>query len=138
MAKLRHLALHTADLEGTANFYKRVFEMEEVGRNPTQASDAIYLSDGTLNLTILCFKSPDAGTRFAGSSALGLSHIGFWVENLEETTRRLRDRSAEHVVLTEADQVVLKHGEDKWKGPDGVVLDVTEIGWTGSRPPSED
>lgn len=31
MAKLRHLAVHTADPEATAAFYQRVFDMEQVG-----------------------------------------------------------------------------------------------------------
>jgi catechol 2,3-dioxygenase-like lactoylglutathione lyase family enzyme len=31
MAKLRHIALHTPDPEKTAEFYKRVFDMVEVG-----------------------------------------------------------------------------------------------------------
>ena len=32
MPKLRHVSLHTADPEKTAEFYKRVFDMVEVGR----------------------------------------------------------------------------------------------------------
>jgi hypothetical protein len=32
MAKLRHIAVHTPDPEKTAEFYKRVFDMKEVGR----------------------------------------------------------------------------------------------------------
>ena len=32
MAKLRHIAVHTPDPEQTAEFYKRVFDMVEVGR----------------------------------------------------------------------------------------------------------
>jgi catechol 2,3-dioxygenase-like lactoylglutathione lyase family enzyme len=33
MPKLRHLALYTADPKATAEFYKRVFDMQEVGQN---------------------------------------------------------------------------------------------------------
>ncbi|MGH7775018.1 MAG: VOC family protein [Candidatus Binatia bacterium] len=136
--KVRHLALNTADLEGTADFYKRVFGMEEVGRNPTQFTDGVYLSDGTLNVTILRFKSLETAINMTRSSALGLSHFGFWVESLEETAGRLQEAGAEHLIMGENEQRVLIHHEDKWRGPDGVVLDITETGWTGARPPDAD
>ncbi len=41
MAKLRHIALHTADPEKLAGFYSRV----EVGRNDSAVASGIYLSD---------------------------------------------------------------------------------------------
>ena len=46
MPKLRHLALHTANVEATADFYKQVFDMKEVGRNKGNYADAIYLTMG--------------------------------------------------------------------------------------------
>lgn len=132
--KIRHLALNTADLEGTADFYKRVFDMKEVGRNPTQFTDAVYLSDGTLNVTILCFKSQETAINMTRSSALGLSHFGFWVKSLEETAMRLQEAGMEHLIMGENEQKVLIHHEEKWRGPDGVVIDITDTGWTGARP----
>ena len=137
LPKIRHLALHAADAEGTADFYKRVFDMDEVGRNPSQFWQSIYLSDGTLNVTVLRFKSPEAAIKFAGSSALGLSHFGFLVQSQEETARRLQEAGAEHMNITGEEQGALKHFEDKWKGPDGVVFDITDTGWTGARPLDE-
>jgi catechol 2,3-dioxygenase-like lactoylglutathione lyase family enzyme len=135
--KIRHLALHTADAEATADFYKRVFDMEEVGRNPSQFWESIYLSDGTLNVTVLHFKSAEAAIRFAGSPSLGLSHFGFLVQSQRETARRLLEAGAEHMNITDNGQGALKHFEDKWKGPDGVVFDITDTGWTGARPLDE-
>jgi methylmalonyl-CoA/ethylmalonyl-CoA epimerase len=132
--KLRHLALHTADAEGTADFYKRAFDMHEAGRNPTEFWDSIYLSDGTLNVTVLHFKSPEVAIKFTGSSALGLSHIGFLVQSQRETARRLQEAGAEHMSLAANEQGALIHSEDKWKGPDGVVFDITDTGWTGAKP----
>ena len=49
MAKLRHLALLTDQPEKLADFYKRVFELQETHRS---ANGAIQLSDGEFNLTI--------------------------------------------------------------------------------------
>ena len=63
MAKIKHIALTTHDLEKVASFYKDVLGMAEVGRS---GSSHIYLSDGDLNLTIrACKKSddPDVGEQ---------------------------------------------------------------------------
>jgi hypothetical protein len=70
MPKLRHLAVHTTDLEAAANFYKRVFEMVEVGRNTTATYEGVYLSAGTLNVTILrATVSLPEFEKFSGSTA---------------------------------------------------------------------
>src|SRR5262249_12295040 len=53
MAKIKHIALTTHDLEKVAAFYKEVFGMAEVGRG---GNTHIYLSDGDLNLTIRACK----------------------------------------------------------------------------------
>jgi len=132
--KIRHLALHTGDAEGAADFYKRVFSMSEAGRNPSQFWESIYLSDGTLNVTLLRFKSPQVAIKFTGSSALGLSHFGFLVQSQRETAQRLQEAGAEHMTLAADEQGALIHSEDKWKGPDGVVFDITDTGWTGAKP----
>ncbi len=133
MPKLRHLALHAADLEGTAGFYKKIFDMVEVGRNDSAVSEAIYLSDGTLNLSILRFRTPELAEKMAGSSAFGLSHLGFLVEDVKETARRLREAGAVHIDV-DTSRLGLLFSEDKWKGPDGTVFDITDQVWTGAEP----
>src|SRR5437868_14434418 len=99
MAKLRHIALHTADSEKTAEFYKRVFDMVEVGRTDSPLAKGIYLSDGTINLAVLRFKTKEAADRNDGlGPVFGLHHFGFWVENPEETRRRLKEAGEEYSV----------------------------------------
>ena len=49
MAKLRHIAMAVPDLEAAAAFYEKTFELERV----KQTRKRIYLSDGTMNLTLL-------------------------------------------------------------------------------------
>ena len=97
MAKLRHIALHTPDPEKTAEFYKQVFDMVEVGRTDSPLAKGIYLSDGTINLAVLRFKTKEAADRNDGlGPVFGLHHFGFWVENPEETRRRLKEAGADY------------------------------------------
>src|SRR4051794_16186754 len=92
MAKLRHLAVHTPDPEKTAEFYKRVFDMVEVGRTDSPLAKGIYLSDGDINMAVLRFKTEEAADRRDGlGPVMGLHHFGFWVEDVEETRRRMAE-----------------------------------------------
>ena len=43
MARIRHIALTTADPEKTAAFYMRAFDMKEVSRSP---NGSLHLTDG--------------------------------------------------------------------------------------------
>ena len=134
MAKLRHIALHTADPGKTAEFYKRVFDMAEVGRTDSPIAEGIYLSDGTINMAVLHFKTAEAADRHDGlGSVYGLHHFGFWVENQEETRRRLREAGAEYRE-SRPEGANTTFFEEKYKGPDAVMLDITAQGWVGAEP----
>ena len=136
MAKLRHIALHTPDPEATAEFYKRVFDMAEVGRTDSPLAKGIYLSDGTINLAVLQFKTAEAADRRDGlGPVFGLHHFGFWVDNLEEADHRLREAGAEYRESRPHDAPTTFF-EEKYKGPDGVMIDITVHGWAGAEPPA--
>ena len=96
MAKIKHIAIRTPDPEATANFYKKVFGMEEAGK----AGSGFYLTDGYLNLAIL--QSKDEGSEESARDAAGyagIDHFGFSTDadyvtrlreffNLRENRRR--------------------------------------------------
>jgi catechol 2,3-dioxygenase-like lactoylglutathione lyase family enzyme len=73
MSKIRHIAILAKDTTKLADFYKASFAMKEVARsNPEQ--NAIYLSDGYINLAIL----PARGRPE------GIYHFGFEVQDVNE------------------------------------------------------
>jgi methylmalonyl-CoA/ethylmalonyl-CoA epimerase len=138
MPKLRHLAFHTHDVEATAEFYKKVFEMQEVGRTNSPLATGVYLSDGDLNVAILNFKTAAAADRDDGLGPIfGLHHFGFWVEDIQQVRDRLAAAGATHRVNREA-SATTAFFEEKWKGPDGVMIDIAEHGWAGAKPPGLD
>ena len=132
MAKLRHVSLHTPDPEKTAEFYKRVFDMVEVGRTDDKFAEGIFLSDGTVNLSVVRFKAEQAADRGDGlGSVFGLHHFGFWVENEDETRRRLEEAGAEHSFTVDRADFY----EAKYRGPDAVMIDISGRSWVGADPP---
>jgi glyoxylase I family protein len=138
MAKIKHIALSTQDVDGTAKFYIDVFGMKEIARIDSPTARGYYLSDGDLNLAILNFKNDAVAGVERGKGWSGIHHIGFQVESLEAIAERLAAAGSEprHDV-NEALGVGYgrrEHGnvEVKYSGPDGVMVDVSETGWVGT------
>ncbi|MDB5750017.1 MAG: hypothetical protein JWP65_438 [Ramlibacter sp.] len=122
MARIRHIAILTDDQPKLANFYKTAFEMKEVHRHPVLgpgagAGEAIYLSDGELNLAIL----PTRGRPE------GLHHFGFQVDDMQRVAATAGDlggsRSAE--ALPKDGRFTELFVLD----PVGNRIDLTEEGW---------
>ena len=88
MPKIRHIAYRANDVKAMANFFTSALSMTIVQR---RKNGAIDLSDGTMNITLL----PSAGRRTDGApQKQGIDHIGFTVENEEETSQRLESAGA--------------------------------------------
>ena len=86
MAKIRHVAIRASDTETLAEFYKSALDLKEVGRgNTTNGAQAIYLSDGYINLALLPARE---GQRE------GIDHLGFVVEELEKASKSAIDSGA--------------------------------------------
>ena len=94
MAKIKHIAVATQDPEKTANFYKEVFDLQEVGRVSSDNAEGYYLSDGNINLAILKFKNEEiVGDKF-DTNYCGIHHIGFEVEDAAVADEKLRKANA--------------------------------------------
>src|SRR5579871_1322271 len=57
MAKLRHLAIAAKDPDAMAEFYKKAFDFKEVRKTDGPLAYGYHLSDGTIDLAILKFKT---------------------------------------------------------------------------------
>jgi len=139
MAKIKHIAISTQDVDATARFYIDVFGLEEVGKVDSPGASGYYLSDGDLNLAILHFKNDAVAGAERGAGYSGIHHIGFQVESLDEIAGKLSDAgSAPRDDVNQALGVGQgnRHGnvEVKYSGPDGVMVDVSETGWVGTSP----
>jgi catechol 2,3-dioxygenase-like lactoylglutathione lyase family enzyme len=140
MAKIKHIAISTQDVDATARFYIEVFGLKEVGKVDSPGARGYYLSDGDLNLAILQFKNDAVAGAERGKDFSGIHHIGFQVESLEEIAQKLQ--TAGSAPRDDVNQALgVGHGprqggnvEVKYSGPDGVMVDVSETGWVGTSP----
>ena len=92
MAKIKHIAISTQDVEKTARFYIDVFGLTEVGKVDSPGASGYYLSDGDINLAILNFKNDVVAGAERGKDYSGIHHIGFQVESLDDVAGRAARR----------------------------------------------
>jgi catechol 2,3-dioxygenase-like lactoylglutathione lyase family enzyme len=120
-AKIRHVAISTENPRQTADWYKEVFGLEEVGTN---GKDGIYLSDGEINFAVLRIVD-----RETGKVQTGVHHFGFGVDDADVYYKKMAE------VHAERQPDIATHGqyfESKFTGPDNQTVDISEHGWLGS------
>ena len=139
MAQIKHIAIATQDADATAKFYKDVFGMREIAKLDSPNAKGYYLSDGNINFAILDFQNDQVAGAEYGKTYSGIHHIGFEVESLEEIAEKMKAAdSAPRDDINQALGVGMPGAhnanvEVKYGGPDGVILDVSETGWVGTR-----
>ena len=129
MGKLRHIAITVPDPHKAAEFYMRAFGMRKVGETDWANARGVYLTDGTINVALLHYKTEEAaGAR--GRDFVGVHHFGFVVDDVEASRRAIESAGGTHW-MGEAK----KDGgfyEVKFHDPDGIAFDITSNGWAGA------
>jgi len=123
MARIKHIALSTDDPAKTAEFYKDVFGLTELRREPKETgAEGVWLSDGYIYFAILKHGGEDTPNVGEGTSTKGVHHIGFYVDDLE----------AAHATMENAGSTECPGSSKvnrKFTGPDGLMIDIRARGW---------
>jgi catechol 2,3-dioxygenase-like lactoylglutathione lyase family enzyme len=115
--KIRHLALFARDPQKMAEFYERVFDLEIVHRSPNSGS--VFLSDGYLSLAILAH-------RVTGSTAVGLNHFGFKIDDVATYAQRIAAEGLELPAKRPDDR---PYAEVRACDPEGNMFDLSTHGY---------
>jgi catechol 2,3-dioxygenase-like lactoylglutathione lyase family enzyme len=130
LAKLRHLAIAARDPDAMAEFYKKAFDFKEVRKTDGPLAYGWHLSDGTIDLAILRFKTDQLGR---GLDYTGLHHFGVLVADVEQAAERLERLGGRHY-MDQTDGERTGGFEVKFYGPEGVLFDIAEHPWAGTEP----
>jgi methylmalonyl-CoA/ethylmalonyl-CoA epimerase len=130
MAKLRHIAFSVPDPKASARFYCEALGMKVVGEANSATATGVYLSDGTISLALLKYRT-DAAAGERGKDYVGVHHIGFLVEDLDEQSRRV-ERSGATLFQDVPREKTTEFYEKKYRDPDGIIFDITHSGWKGA------
>jgi catechol-2,3-dioxygenase len=119
VARLNHAVLYVSDLDRSAEFYRRAFGFEEIGREGPMAFFRAAGSENHHDLALLGV-GPDAARPPRG--AVGLYHLAWEVPAIED----LANAAA---VLTELDALtgMSDHGATKslyGRDPDGIEFEI--------------
>jgi catechol 2,3-dioxygenase-like lactoylglutathione lyase family enzyme len=130
MAKIKHIAIRTHDVERTAAFYREAFELAQVG----VGQNGVYLTDGYLNIAVLKLRPGMEGE----SLKLGVDHVGFQVDDIDATHARIqrlggRTLGDPPAALADKPAEAQSYYEMKCLVPDGQVIDISNAGWVGAR-----
>ena len=93
MAKIRHIAITAEDPFVTAELFKNALGLEEISRGDSDLAREVYLTDGYINLAIVCWKRT-AETPNPYPEGYGLDHFGVQVDDLERAEARARKAGA--------------------------------------------
>lgn len=106
--RIRHIALNVQDRERLAEYYKRIFGLEEKYRGP---NGTIYLSDGFVGIALI--SRPDV--------PWGINHFGFEVDDA---------KGIEQAAGTTAEANTFGAVAESWiHDPEGNRVDIAEHGW---------
>lgn len=120
-AKLRHIALTVPDLKREAEFYEKVFGFTKL----REAPNAIALSDGVMNVTLLKYSADRYAGKDQGNAVIGIDHIGFVVADPKEFAamdQRIKDNGGAFHAEATAGQAL----EIKYADPHGIIFDISE------------
>ena len=106
--RIRHIALNVQDRDAQAEYYKKLFGLEEKYRGP---NGTVYLSDGFVGIALI--SRPD--------QPWGINHFGFVVEDVEAIV---------DAAQTTAESNTFGAVAESWiRDPEGNRVDITEHGW---------
>ena len=120
MPRLNHLAIVCQNPGELKRFYASWFGFEELNR--TQGG-SIYMTDGYFNVGLL---KQGAADLAEDDQKLGLHHIGFQIESVEELRLRLADYDSSVKLL---ERPKGGYADVRLVDPEGIPIDVAEEGW---------
>jgi catechol 2,3-dioxygenase-like lactoylglutathione lyase family enzyme len=134
MARIRHIAIATRDLEATTQFYIEGLGLKQVGKINTPTSEGYYLSDGHVNFAILKFKYDEPAKTEGTLRYTGIHHFGLEVEDMETARAQIEKAGAVYRPYPGTEEMAKRGNvEVKFSGPDGVTIDLSEHGWLGTK-----
>ena len=120
MARIRHLAILTEDVDKLVQFYINAFDLKIVDGVGT----ATYLTDGHLNLAIIPI-GPEREIEGDGLQ-VGINHLGFEVESVKDVVPLCREWGAATSVDKRPPN---REAEYRVHDPDGNPIDLSQHGW---------
>jgi catechol 2,3-dioxygenase-like lactoylglutathione lyase family enzyme len=134
MPRIKHIAITAEDPFVTADLFKQALGLEELHRGDSDLAREVYLTDGHINVAIVCWKrTPENPEPYP--EGYGLDHFGVHVDDLPAAEARARKAGATPQPPPKVDLSKLAgriHFETKLQLA-GVKFDLSGEGWPTSK-----
>jgi catechol 2,3-dioxygenase-like lactoylglutathione lyase family enzyme len=131
-ARLRHFAIVVKDQEKSAQFYEKAFGLRRAGFEDLGWSSALYMTDGVVNLALLHYTGERGSGLKDAKNFIGPHHFGFQVDDLQEAQKQV-EAAGGTFFFDLGDDVEKENFERKYKDPDGIIVDISKKGWSGTE-----
>ena len=91
--RIRHIAITAEDPFATAELFKKALGLQELSRGDSELAREVYLTDGYINLAIVCWKRTRE-TPNPYPDGYGLDHFGVQVEDLAAAEAKAKQAGA--------------------------------------------
>src|SRR5476651_2423211 len=122
MNRIVHISLKVDDVDGTGEFYRKVFGFVDSGTRKTRDHVSRHMSDGEIDFTLMKY---DAGTQSAESKAAGdgpcIHHFAIEVEDIARSTEEIRKWGC--TIVSDAGVIPVK-----FRAAGGTVAELVPIG----------
>jgi len=135
MERIKHIAITAEDPFVTAELFKAALGLEELSRGDSDLAREVYLTDGYINLAIVCWKRTGENPN-PYPDGYGLDHFGVQVDDLDAAVARATRAGATPQPSPKVDLARLggrTFFETKLQLA-GVKFDLSKDGWPTSRP----
>jgi len=106
--RIRHIAINVQNRDELADYYKKIFGLEEKHRGP---NGTIYLSDGFVGIALI--NNPN--------QPWGINHFGFVVDDVQAVEEAAHTTSVANTFGAIAENWI--------RDPEGNRVDIAEHGW---------
>jgi methylmalonyl-CoA/ethylmalonyl-CoA epimerase len=130
MGKIRHIAITAEDPFETAELFKQALGLQELSRGDSDLAREVYLTDGYLNVAIVCWKRTKE-TPNPYPDGYGLDHFGVQVDDMGKAEAQARSVGAKDQPPPPVDLSKLggRIFFEKKLELAGVKFDLSEHGW---------
>ncbi|HLG90434.1 MAG TPA: VOC family protein [Alphaproteobacteria bacterium] len=135
--RLKHVAIASANPDESVKFFTDVLGWRIAGTIDSRNANGFYVTDGHINIALLKFKNrPAAGMEFP-EGYCGLHHLGFQCDDIEGIVKAFEGsgfapRHDVNIAQGLGKNPRKDNAEYKMRGPEGVMVDLSERGWIGT------
>ena len=120
MARIVHIAVKVEDLDGTIQFYQRVFGFALTRTEKVRDHTSVHMSDGAMDLTLIRYDSEESAEALASGRGPCIHHFAIEVDDIEKYVTEIRKYGCE--IISDPGVIPVK-----FRAPGGTLAEIVPV-----------